>query len=207
MSHFCCLVIHDEGENLDVILEPWMENCCGVPSKEYMEFFECEDCDFDEEVGARGYWQNPNARWDWYEVGGRFRHSMPLKAGGTAIEARVGEIDFGPITALHERAVDFWERAVEGKNAEGERAPFCWPPASELRRRFRDSEDYASAHDHFVPWAVVVDGEWYEQGEMGWFGLSDEPDEAEREWSLGFYDRFIKGLDPSKCATIVDCHI
>lgn len=207
MSHFSCLVVHDEDDDLDEILEPWMENCCGTPSYKYMEFYEDEDCDVDDETGKRGYWQNPNARWDWFVIGGRFRKSMPLKDGGFALSVPLREVDFGPVERWHEEAVSFWEKAVEGKIEEGETAPFCWPPASELKKRFANAEEYASAHDRFVPYAIVVDGDWYEQGRMGWWGISDEPEDAEKEWRTGFYDRFIKCLDPNMLVTIVDCHI
>ena len=73
MSHFSVLVLTREGQDVEGLLLPYMENCCGEPPREYMEFFEDEECEVDEETGRRGYWQNPNARWDWYEVGGRFR--------------------------------------------------------------------------------------------------------------------------------------
>lgn len=207
MSHFSCLVIHEEDEDIDELLVPWMENCFAMPPFEYLEFFECDECDVDEATGKRGYWQNPDARWDWFEVGGRFSNVMPLKGGGTTIEAPLGEIEFGSIPSRHEEELVFWRKAVEGILEPGENPPFCWPPASDLRRKFANAEDYATAHDRFVPWAVVIDGEWYEQGEMGWWCISNDPDEAERKWCLEFYDRFIKDLDPSLLGTIVDCHI
>lgn len=40
MSHFSCLVFHEEGESVDDLLAPWMENCCGEPERKYMEFYE-----------------------------------------------------------------------------------------------------------------------------------------------------------------------
>lgn len=54
MSHFSVLVLTGEGQDVEGLLLPYMENCCGEPPREYMEFFEDEECEVDEERGARG---------------------------------------------------------------------------------------------------------------------------------------------------------
>jgi hypothetical protein len=36
---------------------------------------------FDEKQGKYGYWENKNARWDWYQVGGRWSGILPVKPG------------------------------------------------------------------------------------------------------------------------------
>jgi hypothetical protein len=33
----------------------------------------------DEELGRYGYWDNPNAKWDWYTIGGRWTGVIPVK--------------------------------------------------------------------------------------------------------------------------------
>lgn len=90
MSHFAVLVLKEVGEDLFDILEPYMENCCDEPGRKYMEFYEDDDCDVDPYTGKRGYWQNPNARWDWFEVGGRFSNLLRCKgakAGCKGVDA------------------------------------------------------------------------------------------------------------------------
>ena len=72
MSHFSVLVIGAEPGEVGEALAPWMEYSCGKPDDRYLEFFEDEDCDVDETTGKRGYWQNPNSRWDWFVPGGRY---------------------------------------------------------------------------------------------------------------------------------------
>lgn len=37
----------------------------------------------DEITGKYGYWENPNRKWDWYQVGGRWTGFFPLKPGAT----------------------------------------------------------------------------------------------------------------------------
>ena len=49
MSHFSVLVLTGKGQDVEGLLLPYMENCCGEPPREYMEFFEDEECEVDEE--------------------------------------------------------------------------------------------------------------------------------------------------------------
>ena len=39
---------------------------------------------------------NPNAKWDWWVIGGRWSNFLKLKSGGFANSARVRNIDFTP---------------------------------------------------------------------------------------------------------------
>ena len=58
-----------------------------------------------------------------------------------------------------------------------------------------------------VTFAVLKDGEWFEKGSMGWFGMSSETKEESESWDRSFHDRFLKDLGPNALITIVDCHI
>jgi hypothetical protein len=107
MSHFTVLVI---GDNPEAQLEPYQENNMGDCPKEYMTFNDIEaneradylaaDKDIkkkyptfeeyiedyvgykkDEKTGKYGYWSNPNAKWDWYTLGGRWHDFFKLKQG------------------------------------------------------------------------------------------------------------------------------
>lgn len=57
-----------------------------------------------------------------------------------------------------------------------------------------------------TPYAFITpDGEWVEQGEMGWFGIgSNEMDDD--EWDAKFRE-YLKTLDKDIILTQVDCHI
>lgn len=54
-------------------------------------------------------------------------------------------------------------------------------------------------------YAVLKDGEWYERGEMGWFGMSSN-ELSEDEWDEKF-KTLIEELSPDTLITVVDCHI
>lgn len=81
MSHFSVLVF---GPDIESQLAPYMENCCETPDKKFMTFHEDEDHETDPETGKRGYWQNPNAKWDYFVIGGRWAGYFLLKPGNLA---------------------------------------------------------------------------------------------------------------------------
>lgn len=50
----------------------------------------------DDVLGRYGYWENPNAKWDWFRVGGRWAGHFKLKEGATAPAPKPGyEVAFG----------------------------------------------------------------------------------------------------------------
>ncbi len=59
--------------------------------------------------------------------------------------------------------------------------------------------------DEVRTFAVLKDGEWYERGSMGWWGMvSDE--KAEEEWDAEF-KKLIDGLPDDTLISVYDCHI
>lgn len=52
-------------------------------------------------------------------------------------------------------------------------------------------------------YAMLINGEWYQKGEMGWFGISsnENPD-----WKSSFKELF-DNIPDDKWLTVVDCHI
>ena len=67
-------------------------------------------------------------------------------------------------------------------------------------------EDIANL-ESIKTYAVVKDGEWFEVGQMGWWGLSSETKEEKEKWDKEFYDRFLKDLPDGTLISIFDCHI
>jgi hypothetical protein len=60
-----------------------------VPLKDLYEDFDAFMADWagytkDKEKGVYGYWENPNAKWDWYQIGGRWMGYFPLTEGKEA---------------------------------------------------------------------------------------------------------------------------
>ena len=57
----------------------------------YEKFLDDYAClEIDKHTGKRGYWHNPNSKWDWYEVGGRWTGFFKLKKGTSGKTGRPG---------------------------------------------------------------------------------------------------------------------
>lgn len=222
MTHFAVAVITDGTKTVEELMLPYMENCCETPPKEYMQFFEEEECDIDPDTGKRGYWQNPNAKWDWYVVGGRW-HGMIRAAKGELGEpswcnensevpagrfdvVRIKDIDHSVDQEAYDRRIAQWEYNVEGK--EGDESLKLWESKDYLIRQYKNKETFAKVESMFSFRAVVTpDGEWREVRETGWWGYCDESPGEYIDWVLHFKERFIDPCDSEWVLHTLDCHI
>lgn len=168
---------------------------------EFMNDYKCAEKD--RVTGKYGYWENPNAKWDWWDIGGRF--------GGWkgVAEGKVEDFDFTPDEDDYNKAIRFWELVVEGQPLkEDEKMPFNIYKPEYFIKRYGDKETYATINSQFTTFAVITpDGEWHEPGTMGWFGCSSDTPEEGLAWDLNYKERFIETADPEWYLTIVDCHI
>lgn len=82
----------------------------------------------DPEQGRFGYWENANAKWDWWQIGGRWTGLFPLKTGANRIvgepglmteeakadaadAVRVSDIDFDKVAEKTDQAArEFWAK-------------------------------------------------------------------------------------------------
>lgn len=62
----------------------------------------------DPKTGKFGYWENPSAKWDWYQIGGRWSGLLKLKPGATVgSDGFLGEPSWATDTSsIDERSVD-----------------------------------------------------------------------------------------------------
>ena len=200
-----------------------------------IKYYDSEDIGENGEVYST---YNPNSKWDWYEIGGRYAGRLILKEGveknsdpnfsyGWDVKSRmevlaeprvdsakVKDIDWSKMHRTEEKynaAIRFWEMKVEGAEPqteeEKEQLKWDWYRDGYYQERYGDKETYAKCMSSFTAWAVVKNGEWFEKGEMGWFGASSETHDEAIDWEMNVYDRFIKDLDPETVITFVDCHI
>jgi len=54
-------------------------------------------------------------------------------------------------------------------------------------------------------YAIVKDGEWYQKGEMGWWGMSND-EMTQEEWDIKLTEMFDE-LPDDTLISIIDCHI
>lgn len=214
------------------------------------------------EDGRFGHYSNPNAKWDWYQIGGRWSGYFRLKDGAAgnlgesglggrdkrvengkyADQCRKGDVDvewmreqarfkareyFNALDAVLSKFDNppTWDE-VRDEQFPGEidkaREFYHKHPAVVALREAKVSsgmfgdgvKDYRSGLDALVQnasdkaistFAVLLDGEWYQKGEMGWFGVHSE-DMKPEDWEAEFTKMF-DAIPDDTMITVVDCHI
>jgi len=73
---------------------------------------------------------------------------------------------------------------------------FCVP-----KEKFIENE----SKNAISTYAVVYNGEWYEKGEMGWWGISTNEKEPDK-WNVEF-NKLLDSVPDDTLLTLVDCHI
>ena len=250
MSHYTVLVIGSDPEGL---LEPYSEHLEMEPYKERMsdedvarmrEFYEKKDERklSDEELldhmhdwnGTEGgiddegmYYlstYNPDSKWDWYSLGGRWIGSFKLKVNAEGIlgspglmtkvpssgvdQAKKGDIDWEGMRAeAIEKLKKEW-KLIQSATPE-KFSEYFGPFSSQevLQKKFKTEEEYLNSYEGFSTYAVLDDEGWHEPGKMGWWGVSHAEEGEEDKFREGFYERFIKNLPDDTLLSVYDCHI
>lgn len=162
----------------------------------------------DPETGKYGYWENPNAKWDWWQIGGRYSKWFKTKSGLRVDDCRMKDLDTSIDEEQYKKSLRRWEIVVEGAELlPGEEKPFTiWKPTYYLNQ-FGSKENYAEEEASNDPWAFITpDGAWHEKGGMGWFGLSDATQESRNTFHASWKEA-VAAADPEDWVVIVDCHI
>ena len=170
---------------------------------------------------------NPDSKWDWYTLGGRWTGYWKLKPSAKkrinvkeflgrpsagknrplfdVDMARKKNIDFKAMKKiLREQAEEHWSRVQKALKGKDERAKstaqrdMLWSGAS-------TKEEYIKECRHVATFAVLMNGEWYEQGKMGWWGIVADK-KAQDVWEEEFW-KLIEKLPPNTWLSIYDCHI
>lgn len=222
------------------------------------EFAEKENGADQGSPGRYGYWFNPDAKWDWYMVGGRWRGFFRLKANAVgdygdsfsdtpptdpnhADIVCKGDVDFEysrqaaedsarkshrEVMATCGHLMDeyqSWEAIRDsGIGIEEAREKYHGQP---VVKAFKSTEigkwSFLLTVDNFmvteeaycraardsalVPYVVVMDGIWYQKGEMGWFGMATD-EKPQAEWNRSYWE-LMESLPDDALLTLVDCHI
>lgn len=120
---------------------------------------------------------NPKSKWDWFQLGGRWAGALELKDG---VKAPKPNFSWG------------WK--------EDEKTEVLNKRQADVARK----KDIANL-DTLTTFAVLKDGNWYERGEMGWWGMvSNEKDE--KEWDLKVRE-LLHDLPEDTLLSVYDCHI
>lgn len=177
----------------------------------YQDYIQYYGADEITEDGSIISTYNPKSKWDWYVEGGRFSNMLKLKEDGSLVNsAYAREIDFSVIQEDYNNAIRFWEVYVEGQEpqTEEEKSYISYIRKEYYIDRYKAKENYAKHCATIHTYAVLTpDGNWFEPGKMGWFGVSHAKVEEEIEFEKNF-DKYIQmAIENDWMITIVDCHI
>lgn len=138
-----------------------------------------------------GIWEefskyNPDSKWDWYSIGGRWNQGIKTKSGENVNACFLGEIDWSPF-----KPEDYCKEAK--KDLSGKE---YYPLKDGVNWHFTSES---------VPFCVIIDGDWYERGQMGfWACVANEKDT--KSWNEEFME-LIKNLPENSEVYNVDFHI
>lgn len=176
--------------------------------EQYME--EYEGYKKDPEKGEYGYWENPNAKWDWWRIGGRYSNWFKTKSGQLVNYGQIGELDFSLDQKQYQHAIRFWEVNVEGaplQPGEDESDFFNFYRPEYYLAQYGTKEEYATSQADFAPWAFInFEGVWCESGKMGWFAANDATKDSRVAFREAFH-KALQGAAPTDYIVLVDCHI
>jgi len=190
---------------------------------------------------------NPQSKWDWYKLGGRWSNFLKLKEGaeGTMGETIKKNIDvdgmrndaeesagiyydkvmsFIKDTPIPTKWSDFIER-VESGEITIEIAKILYNEQPRLKSIntneaikelgfMVDIEEFEVTREEYSQkrrnsalstYAIVKDGEWFQKGEMGWWGMSSD-EMTQEEWNKKQTEMFDE-LPDDTLISIIDCHI
>lgn len=172
----------------------------------------------DPETGKYGYWDNPNAKWDWYVIGGRFRGQVRAQHGlispelglwtyikrdtkypsGHFDSACLGDLIWNQDDSLAEEAELRYSEILSKAS-----------PLNKIMRfdKFNNVEEYVYCKSHMWFGSVVTpDGLWHE---LGFLGVPPHGAPAGEcyKWAKSFKERFVDPYPDDYTLSVVDCHI
>lgn len=194
----------------------------------YDAFRKLEDWNKYDEEGNVLSTYNPNSKWDWYSLGGRWEGSLKLKEGAKVIKesepsffnkeeikegytdfAQVKDIDFTPDEEAKKHAERFWDVNVLGKpllENEKEEEIRSFYKKEYYRRNYGTKKEYVRCCSEFMTFAILYEGVWYEPDSMGWFGCCSATKDQHKAYREKFRE-IIANLSPDDYIAVVDCHI
>jgi hypothetical protein len=184
----------------------------------------CEECNG---TGLEKSTRNPQSKWDWYSLGGRWTGYFKLKPKvkgikgtpglmteqakkGFADSCRKGDIDFEGMleTRTEEMQKNYKKMYKEYRSGKITKSHFSFSSIKFKDGDIEPMEDYlkreaGSVKDILCTYAFVKEGKWYEKGEMGWFGMSSN---EKGDWDEEFMKMF-DALPDDEIISVYDCHI
>ncbi len=162
---------------------------------------------------------NPDSKWDWYQIGGRWSGMLKVKDGAIGLCGKPGifdnevgidiaflkDVDFDAmdeavVTSRKEQWDNYQKELKKSKDPSGIR--FMYNVEEDDTK-----ETYLARYPKFNTYAVLDKDGWHSSGEMGWFGCSSETPDEKKEFITTFRKKFLENYTDKTVIAIVDCHI
>lgn len=200
----------DDYYNLDYIKEQAKKGC--FDSIEKFIKFEYGELEEDERTTPEGIpytTYNPDSKWDWYVMGGRW--SGLIKDGHCLVRniPLKSEMSKEKIVDLKEYydAITTESSDRTKKQEDLLKDDFFLYKSSYYREAHPTFEDYLDSKTSFSTYAILTsNGKWIEPGQMGWFGVSQSKPYDESHFYQVFADVIAKESGED-VFVVVDCHI
>lgn len=157
----------------------------------------------------KGYWENPNAKWDWFVIGGRWSNLIKNRNGDRSDVEKISNIDLSIDEKFYKEFMRYWEVVVEEQEllpTENKMDFLNFYKKEYYTDRYKTKENFATRQASFGTFAAVTPhGEWIEKGNMGWWGANDATDESIEKY-INQFNQLLEKY-PEYYLTVVDCHI
>lgn len=178
---------------------------------------------FDKE-GNRYTTYNPNSKWDWYVLGGRWSHLLYLKPviikgkryghGRTTDEAHIKDIDFQHYELTKKERAHYsrkWDIIVNGSplganEKEADFYDYLFETKNSLLTDYGNKETYLREVKAFRTAALLYDNKWYSPDDDSCFSTNHDRIRAYNKKYEEILDNLIK-CQSDLVLSVIDCHI
>lgn len=227
MSHYRVAVFSDKPDMFDALLAPYSETDSEffsfIPLDEdkieWLRSFHKEHCpemSFEEFLtsegyinstkdGSIGYMANPDAKWDWYTLGGGdWQFSLKRENSG---EDRKNDYVYTEPDYNEDLARKEYKRiAAIAESGEDPFGTYSREDAERFIEDYPDEELYLLTRKWNYPYAFITpDGEWHAPGTVGWWAMSDDTPESLKQYIKEWIEYISSEGNPF--VNFVDCHI
>ena len=154
---------------------------------------------YDEDGNAMSE-ENPNGKWDKYNIGKNFSYPLKLKDGKEVYQSLAKDVEWDEMHMNHEYVKLFetiWALVMyneEPSTKEEENLKANWLTKKNYLSNFKDVDAFVSHNCAYWNYAVLTEDGWKDLGDNG----------NESEWVNGFFERFIEPLKGDELITIYE---
>ena len=144
--------------------------------------------------------ENPDGKWDKYNLGKNFSYPLKLKDGKETYQAMSGDVDWNQMH-METNSVNLfeiiWRLVVDDddpSDANEEQLKNNWKDKKNYLSGFKNVDEFISHNCAYWNYAYL--------DKNGWVDVDDEGDEM--KWVLNFFERFIEPLKNDEKVTIYE---